>query len=142
MDEELGRHNVESLAHFLADARHRSTAVRRGAVGALGLMTVFDATQVFRQLLTAWSPRRGLRLGVDSGLSGFASQLFQLRTQARLVLGDRLLEQASLLGVHRLGAGAELPALQASQLEGDLLDLGIAPGDVAVLALQEIPGLV
>lgn len=68
--------------------------------------------------------------------------MFQLRTQARLVLGDRLLEQASLLGVHRLGAGAELPALLASQLEGDLLDLGIAPGDVAVLALQEIPGLV
>jgi hypothetical protein len=105
-------------------------------------MTVFDATQVFRQMLTAWSPRRGLRLGLDSGLSSFASQLCQLRTQARLVLGDRLLEPAPLVGVQRLGAGAELPAIQASQLESDLLDLGIAPGDVAVLALQKIPDLV
>jgi len=47
-----------------------------------------------------------------------------------------------LVGLHRFGADAELPALEPGQLEGDLLDLGVAPSDVAVLALQESPGLV
>ena len=99
----------------------------------------------------AGSTRRGFRLGVHGGRGGFAAQLLQLGAQARLVLGDRLFEQASLVGVHhlgspriasdRLGLGAKLPALQACQLEGDLLGLGVTLGDVAVTALQQVAGL-
>lgn len=71
----------------------------------------------------------------------------QLRLQARLVLDERLGEQHALLGAHRLGLGAELPALQPRQLQLDLVQLRIAPGDLAVLALdlvglaRELPGL-
>lgn len=57
--------------------------------------------------------------------------------QARLVLGQRLLEQAALLGIHGLELGAELPALEPGQLEGDLLDLGLAERGLAVLAPQK-----
>jgi hypothetical protein len=50
--------------------------------------------------------------------------------------GQRLLEQAPLLGIHGLGLGAELPALQTREFEVDLLDLGLAQRDLAVLVLQ------
>jgi hypothetical protein len=61
-----------------------------------------------------------------------------LRLQVGLVLQQRVLEQLPLFGGHRLALGAELPTLQPCQLEGDLLDLRVAPGDVAVLALQQL----
>ena len=38
-------------------------------------------------------------------------------------------EEFALLGVHALGLGAEAPVLQPRQLEGDLLDLRVAPLD-------------
>ena len=59
-----------------------------------------------------------------------------MRLEVGLVLQQRVLEHLPLVGRHGLALGAELPALQARQLEGDLLDLRIAPGDVAVLALD------
>ena len=40
--------------------------------------------------------------------------------------------------LEHLALGAELPALEARQLEGDLLQLRVAPRDVAVLALDEL----
>lgn len=48
----------------------------------------------------------------------------------------RVLEQRALLGRHGLGPGAELPALQASEFEVDLLQLGIAPSDLSGLVLD------
>ena len=36
---------------------------------------------------------------------------------------------APLLSTHALGLGTELPSLQARQLEGDALNLGVAPLD-------------
>ena len=60
----------------------------------------------------------------------------QLDLQTGLVLGQRLLEQLALLGVHRFGLGAEAPGLQARQLEGDALDPGVLELDVAGLALD------
>ena len=45
--------------------------------------------------------------------------------QAGLVLGHRFVEHLPLLGVHCFGLGAEARSLQAGQLEGDLLELGI-----------------
>jgi hypothetical protein len=41
-----------------------------------------------------------------------------------------------LLGRHGLGLGAELPALQAREFEVDLLQLGVAPSDLAGLSLH------
>jgi hypothetical protein len=61
----------------------------------------------------------------------------ELRFEVGLVLQERVLEHLPLLGRHRLALGAELPALQARELEGELLDLRVAPGDVAVLALEQ-----
>jgi hypothetical protein len=70
-------------------------------------------------------------------------QGLQLRLEVGLVLGQRVLEHLALLGVHRLGLRAELPGLQARQLERDAFDLGvleldlaIAPGDVLVLGRE------
>ena len=93
-----------------------------------------------RQRLAPGTARRRLGLGrrLSSGSSSFFAQPFELRLQARFVLSQRLFEQAALLGAHRLGLGAELPALEPRELEVDLLQLGIAPGDVAVLALDEL----
>jgi hypothetical protein len=142
VDEELGRHDVQALAHVLADARHRAAAAGLLAVSAVGLVAVLDAAQVLGQCLSAGVTRGGLRLGLAIVVGrGLQTHLLQLRAQARLVLGDRLGEEASLVGVHGLGLGAELPALEASEFEGDLLDLGVAPGDVAVLALQQVAHL-
>lgn len=49
--------------------------------------------------------------------------------QASLVSGQCLFEEGALLGTHALGLGTELPSLQARQLEGDALNLGVAPLD-------------
>ncbi|MNX85543.1 hypothetical protein D3C86_1173830 [compost metagenome] len=140
--EELGRHDVQALADLLADARHRAPAAGLQAVGALGLVVVFDTAQVIGERVAA-RPTWG-RLGRcvrgccgGRGRGGFTPKPLELLAQARLVLGQRLLEQAALLGVHGLGLGAELPALEPGQLEGDLLDLGLAQCDLVVLALQQ-----
>jgi hypothetical protein len=98
----------------------------------LGLVAVFHAAQSARGTGLRRG-RREVRLGrcvrgCCGGRSrrGFTTKPLELLAQARLVLGQRLLEQAALLGVHGLGLGAELPALERGQLEGDLLDLGLA----------------
>lgn len=150
--EELRRHDIEPLAHVLAHALHRRTAAFVGAGGVGRLVAVLHALQVLGQLLAARAARRvprnrrqGRRLRLQRG---------QLRLQARLVLDQRLGEQHALLGAHRLGLGAELPALQPRQLQLDLVQLRIAPGDLAVLVLdlgglalelgglaRELPGL-
>jgi hypothetical protein len=59
-----------------------------------------------------------------------------LRLQAGIVLGQRLLDQAPLVGSHRLGLGAELPRLQPRQLEGHLLKLGILVLDLPVARVE------
>ena len=136
MHEELRRHDVQAFADVLADAAHRLPAVLRLAGGVLGLVAVFDATQVFGQGLAARAParcfRRGRRLGQGCLQRG------ELRLEVGLVLQQRVLEHLALLDIHRLALGAELPALQTRQLEVDLLELRIAPGDVAVLALDQL----
>jgi hypothetical protein len=91
---------------------------------------------VLGQRLTARAARRVLGLGWRLGQCGL--QCGELRLQIGLVLQHRVLEHLALLGVHGLALGAELPALQTRELEVDLLQLGIAPGDVAVLALDEL----
>jgi len=53
----------------------------------------------------------------------------ELGLQAGLVGGTRLLEDVTLLGVHALGPGAELPGLEPRQLERDALDLRVSPLD-------------
>jgi hypothetical protein len=105
-------------------------------------VVVFHTAQVIGERVAA-RPARG-RLGrcvrgscAGCGRGGFTPKPLQLLAQARLVLGQRLLEQAALLGIHGLGLGAELPALAPGQLEADLLDLGLAQCDLAVLALQQ-----
>ena len=138
MHEELGRHDVQPLAHVFTDAHHRLAAA---AGGVLGLMMVLDATQVLGQRLAtrlALVLRNGL-----VGLIAFALQCLQLRIEIGLVFGKRRFEQLTLLGVHCLGLRAELPALQPSQLERDALDLGVLvldltvpPRDVGVLRLE------
>ena len=99
-----------------------------------GLVMVLDAAQVIGQCLAARATRRclggGRRLGKGSLQRG------ELGLEVGLVLQQGVLEHLPLVGRHGLALGAELPALQARQLEGDLLDLRIAPGDVAVLALD------
>jgi hypothetical protein len=61
--------------------------------------------------------------------------------QGGFVLHQRFLEQAALVCVHGLGLGAVGPALEPGQLEVDLLDLGLAHRDLAVLALQQCVAL-
>ena len=95
---------------------------------------MLHALQVFGQCLAAWLG--AWRLGCGRGLGQAGLQGGQLRPQARLVLGQRVLEQQALLGRHGLGPGTELPALEPRELEVDLLQLRIAPGDLAVFALE------
>ena len=80
--------------------------------------------------------RLGWRRGCLSGCPnawgvgcGGALQGLELGLQAGLVGGECLLEDLTLLGVHALGLGAELPVLQPRQLEGDALDLRVTPLD-------------
>lgn len=69
------------------------------------------------------------------------TQALELLTQRGFVLHQRFLEQAALVCVHGLGLGAVGPALEPGQLEVDLLDLGLAQRDLAVLALQQCVAL-
>jgi hypothetical protein len=60
-----------------------------------------------------------LAVGVGGNCGGsrrrsFTPKPLELLAQARLVLGQRLFEQAALLGIHGLGLGAALPACGAS----------------------------
>jgi len=134
--EEFGRHDVQPFADVLADPGHRLAALRRRAVGDLGLVMMLDATQMVGQCLAARTPGRCLGLGRCLGQRGL--QCGELRFEIRFVLQQRVLEHLALLGRHRLALGAELPALQPRQLERDLLDLRVTPGDVAVLALEQL----
>jgi hypothetical protein len=135
MHEELGRHDVQPLAHVLADAQHRLAAL---AGRVLGFVVVFDAAQVLGQRLAA---RLALHVGECLVRRiGIALQDQQPRGQIGFVLGQRVLEHPTLLSVHRLGARAELPGLQPRELERDALDLrvleqdlAVPPGDVLVL---------
>lgn len=103
-------------------------------------MAVFDPAQVVRQCFAAGTARR--RLGLGLALDGtFSAQLLERGLQGGLVLDERLLEQPALLGAHRLGLGAELPALEARELELELLQLRVAQCDLAVLALQQLLAL-
>jgi hypothetical protein len=134
--EELGRHDIQPFAHVLADTRHRLATARCRAGRVLGLVMVLDAAQVIGQCLAARATRSYLGLGRRLGQSGL--QRGELRLEVGLVLQERVLEHLSLIGRHGLALGAVLPALQARQLEGDLLDLRVAPGDVTVLALEQL----
>ncbi len=139
MHEELCRHDVQPFAHVLAYAHHRLAAFRRWAGGVLGLVMVFNTHQVFGQgLALGAAPRLGrcrIRLCAGLGLQGF-----ELGLQAGLVGGQRLLEQLALLGVHAFGLGRELPCLQARQLEGDALELGVLEFD-GLVALGDLLAL-
>ena len=134
--EELRRNDVQSFADVLADAGHRLAAVRCRAVGVLGLVVVVDATQMVGQRLAARATRGRLELGLRLGQRSL--QRGELRFEVGFVLQQRVLEHLPLIGRHGLALGAELPALQARQLEGDFLDLRVAVGDVAVLALEQL----
>ena len=68
-------------------------------------------------------------------------QLLDLRFDRGDVGLHRLLEQRALLGVDPLAARAELQALELRDLEGQLVDLGVAPDQllrVAVGALDQL----
>jgi hypothetical protein len=125
LNEELRRNDVQALADVLADAKHRLAA---GAGRALGLHDLIDPREV------RW---QGLALGLAFGWAllwrwlrgALGLQRFQLRLKAGLVRGQRLLEDLALLCVHALGLRAESPRPQPCELEGDLLDLRIAPLD-------------
>ena len=132
--EELCRDDVELLAHILAHTLHRRTAAGVRASGVGRLVVVLDALQMLGQRLAARPARRILRR--RGGLRQLGLQLGQLRLQAGLVLDQRLGEQRALLRRHGLGLGAELPALEPCQLEVDLLQPRIAPGDLAALVLD------
>ena len=111
--EELGGDDVQAFADVFTDALHRLGAIKRRAQGALGLVVVFHAHQVFGQ-------RLALRLAacipnIPSGCAagaGLSLQRIQLSLQAGLVGGHSLFEQLTLLGVHGLGARSKLPCLQ------------------------------
>ena len=60
----------------------------------------------------------------------------ELSLQAGLILGQGLLEKAPLVGAHGLGLGAELQALEVSELKLHLLQPGLAQRDLAAPALD------
>jgi hypothetical protein len=131
LHEELRRNDVQPLADVLAHAHHRLAALWRRAIRVFGLHALVHARQVRRQ---------GLALGLAACLlvwcgavfgriSGCGLQRGELGLQVGLVGGTGLVEQRALLGVHGFGPGAEFPGLEAGKLEGDALDLGVAPLD-------------
>jgi hypothetical protein len=132
--EELCRNDVQLLADVLAHALHRlgAVGVRAGGVGRL--VVVLDALQVLGQLL-ATRAARGV-LGHHGCLRQLGLQRRQLRLQAGFVLGQGLGKQRALLRRHGFALGAELPALQARELQVELLQLRIAPDDLAALAFD------
>jgi len=136
--EELGRHDVQPLSDVFTNVLHGSPAALLLAVGAVRFIAVLHATQVHWQGVAAGLGRGRLRLGAGSRSSrlGFTAQTRELRTQRGFVLGQCFFEQATLVGVHRLGLRPVRPALQPCELELNLLDLGLAQRDLAVLAQQ------
>ena len=137
--EELCRHDVQLLADVLAHTHHRLAAHRARAARVLRFMMVFNPAKMIRQWSTTW-----LALGVRIVLGRrrcFAPGLLQLRLQTGFILGQRLLEETALLGVHRFSLRAELPCLQPCELEGDLLDLGVLEPDLVVLLAQPLKHL-
>ena len=135
--EELRRDDVQLLAHVLAHALHglATVGVRAGGVGRL--VAVLHALQVLGQCL-ATRPA-GCVLGQHWDFGLLALERGQLRLEAGFVLGQRLGEQRALLRRHGLGPGAELPTLQARQLQVELVQARIAPGDLAALAFELAP---
>src|SRR5207245_8679017 len=125
LQEELRRNDVQPLADVLADTNHCLAA---GAARAIGLHELIDPRKVRWQCLA---------LGLSFGWAllwrwlrcSLGLQRFQLRFEAGLIRGQRFLEDLALFGVHALGLRAESPRLQSCALEGDLLDLCIAPLD-------------
>jgi hypothetical protein len=141
--EELGRHDVQPLAHVLADTHHLLAALGRGAQVSCGSWQVLDTAQVFGQLLAARLALGCLQVRAPPRGAMHPAGLATVRLQVCLVLGQRILEHLALLGVHRLGLGTKLPRLQPRQLERDALDLGvleldlaITPGDMFVLGRE------
>lgn len=134
--EELSGHDVQPLSDVFTDALHRASTVLLLAVGAVGLMAMLDPTQMLRQCLATRFARR-LGFGASSSSLGFTAQLLELRLQGGFVLGQRFFKEAPLVSVHGLGLRAVGPALQAGQFEVDLLNLGFAQRDLAVLTLQQ-----
>ena len=115
-----------TLADVFAHALHRLATFTRGVLG-------LDACVYTRQMFGQW-----LALGFAFGsrlLGHWGRRLgsslqrrqpgFQIGHVGRQGLGEEL----ALLGAHALGLGAEAPVLQPRQLEGDLLDLRVAPLD-------------
>ena len=88
-----------------------------------------DARQVGRQ-------RRAL--GAALRLSGLlrVEQLLELGFDGRDVGVDCLVEQRPLFSVELLALLTELDALQLRHLEGELVQLGVAPVDLAPCMLQ------
>ena len=80
--EEFGRHDVQAVAHVLADAHHRATAVGLRPVGVLRLVVVVDATQVFRNRLAA-RPALGVSGGVEPLLFGGEDAAFRTAFDGR-----------------------------------------------------------
>jgi hypothetical protein len=95
-------------------------------------MAMFHTPQVLGR---AW--RRGLRAGALVALASpagiFACSAASCACRSGLVLKEGVLEQGALLGVHRLGLGAKLPAFEARQFEVDLLELCIAQSNLTGL---------
>ena len=127
--EELGRDDVQAFADVFSDTHHLLCAISCGAQSALGLMVVFHAHQMFGQRSAL---RLAASLNCECGNLRQVLQRIELGLQAGLVGGHSLFEQLALFGVHGFGAGGKLPGLQARQLEGDALKLGVFEFDGAV----------
>ena len=131
LHEELRRNDVQAFADVFAHAHHRLATLWRRAIRVFGLDALVHARQVRRKCF-ALGLAAGLLVGCTGawgGVWGGALQGRELGLQAGLVGGERLLEDVALLGVHGLGLGAELPGPQPRELEGDALDLRVAPLD-------------
>ena len=124
--EELRWNDVESLADVLAHALHRLATFTRGV---LGLDACVYAWQMFGQWLALGFAFGSRLLGHWGRLLGRSLQRRQPGLQIGHVGCQGLSEEFALLGAHALGLGAEAPVLQPRQLEGDLLDLRVAPLD-------------
>jgi len=82
--------------------------------------------------------RQRLAFGLPLGGRRFAGELFQLLGHRREVRFDRLLEQLRLLDRQALRLDPETPALVQRQLVGELIDLGLAPGELPVLGDEQL----
>ena len=90
--------------------------------------------------------RQGFALGLAAWLLVWCGAAFgggrlqgcELGLQAGLVGSERLIEERALLGVHGFSLRTELPGLQPGELEGDALDLGVAPLDALRLRVDAL----